>query len=135
MPVRKRRLLERLRAGLKARQIGNPLDGPLTRLDDRAIDAELARYELTRRDLFSADTITSCHRWRMARMIAALGVDPDGAVAGYWQELKGADAACANCPDPRRCEKWLGDAARRPGGQHGFCPNAELFARMTGERL
>ena len=135
MPDRKRSVFLRIRSAQRSRRTAKPLDGPLTRSNDKTIDAALARHELVRRDLFSNNTITSCYRGRMAEMIAALEVDLDLAITAYWPELKRADAQCASCPHPRACARWFRDTRRATSQVDTFCPNAPLFTRIVADQI
>ena len=128
MPDRKRSVFLRILSAQRPHIDAEPLDGPLTRSNDRMIDAALAHHELVRRDLFSNNTITSCYRGRMAEMIAALEVDLDSAVAAYWPELKQADARCATCPHPARlCTMVPRYKARDEPGRHLLPERATVY--------
>jgi hypothetical protein len=132
----RRSLLARMRAGMSKRTNGTPLNGPIGRVRDGVIDSELAKLELRRRDLFSPETIGAGHRYLMARMIRASGVDLDKAVETRWHDIKRADEECAYCGQRRRCADWLRCVASQGASSSGIapkdiCPNAQLFNQLS----
>ena len=121
--------LGRLRQLAQRKTDRNPLYGPLGRLGDGAIDAELNQANIDRRDLFCAETSVAQHRKRISMMMSNLGISVDYVVEQYWSKLKLADHSCAFCSDVRRCEQWL-SLGRWTDEPKYFCPNATFFANV-----
>lgn len=126
-----RRVLDsfnRVKSQLAFRLIGGSLRGPIGRIGDQKIDADLSRLGLDRERLFSPETVTTRHRWRMARMMARHRVDVRRFVREDWRTLKLADNRCAYCESAKRCERWLDLSPPTADGPLRFCPNGTLFA-------
>lgn len=67
----------------------------------------------------------------MARMMRTLGVDAEAAFsAGLGLPMARAVRKCTQCRTVEECSHWLAAPDAAAGGQHGFCPNAELFDRL-----
>lgn len=76
---------------------------------------------------------------RVDRMAARLGVDLEEALfRGDMPSDAIADAviACAGCPDPAHCDRWLADAEaadRRAAAAPGYCRNRDLLAGLRAD--
>lgn len=118
----------------KLRELKNPvLARPLAHFSDEDIDEALSRAGLKRKDLFSASGYIAQHRFRMACMLAVLGIKVDQAVTQHWTSLKDADAKCSRCAETGRCHRWL-DWGRPNSGPTVFCPNAGLFLSIVADQ-
>ena len=120
----------RAKSRLAFRLFGGSLRGPIGRIDDQKIDADLARLGLDRERLFLPETVTTRHRWRMARMMARHRVDVRRLLQEDWKMLKFADNRCAYCESAKRCERWLDLSLPTVDGPLRFCPNGALFADL-----
>lgn len=118
-------LLARFRAPILLR--------PLGRARDEEIDAALARAGMRREDIFNPEEAVLPHRGRMARMLAAFGIDVPRAMEERWNDLKRAEHDCAYCASARRCWRWL-EWGRANDAPRMFCPNARLFAEIAHEQ-
>ena len=77
---------------------------------------------------FARDLATVSGR-RMTRMLARAGVDPQVAVRGETgTTMREARRRCRGCRSEALCDRWLAGKAE---GDNDFCPNAEVFRRLT----
>lgn len=67
---------------------------------------------------------------RMMRMLARAGGDPEATRrAGAEALLRDVRSRCRSCPSEDLCDRWL---AGKVEGANSFCPNAQMFRRLTG---
>lgn len=68
----------------------------------------------------------------MTRMMSRLGVSVESAYgAGLGLPMARAAHRCLFCKNAETCSGWLERPANDAPDHHGFCPNAELFDRLT----
>lgn len=66
---------------------------------------------------------------RMTRMLARIGVDPRASGRGdTGTTMREARRRCRGCRSEALCDRWLAGEAE---GDNGFCPNAQVFRRLT----
>ena len=66
---------------------------------------------------------------RMTRMLARAGVDPQAAGRGDTGAImREARRRCRGCRTEALCDRWLAGKAE---GDNDFCPNAEVFRRLS----
>ena len=66
---------------------------------------------------------------RMTRMLVRIGVDPQAAGRGDTGAImREARRRCRGCRSEALCERWL---AGKEAGDNDFCPNAQVFRRMS----
>ncbi len=77
---------------------------------------------------FSRDMAAASGR-RMMNMLAHAGVDPEVARHGDTEAImRDVRSRCRKCRSEDLCDRWL---AGRVEGDNGFCPNAQIFCRLT----
>ena len=131
--VEARRLLRSI--ANKVRRWHNPaLAQPLSDLSDDEIDDALIRAGLTRKDLFAPNNAIAQHRFRIAQMLATVGIDVGQLVSDDWASLKHADHKCSRCTQTGRCHRWL-EWGRPNTGPQVFCPNATFFMSIVADQV
>jgi len=67
---------------------------------------------------------------RMMHMLARAGLDPEIARHGDTEAvIREARSRCRRCRSEALCDRWLAGTVE---GDNGFCPNAQIFRRLTG---
>ena len=66
---------------------------------------------------------------RMMHMLARAGVDPEVARRGDAEAImQDVRSRCQKCRFEALCDRWLAGKAE---GDDSFCPNAQIFRRLT----
>ena len=112
----------------------DPLQYPLGRACDSAINKALAKRRIKRADLFTQGKTVASHRDRIAEMLAAYQFSTGQITARHWPELKHADHLCAYCTNKKRCERWL-HGRRTEDAPRRFCPNVTTFEKWRRDHL
>jgi hypothetical protein len=73
---------------------------------------------------FATDLAAASAR-RMMTMMARAGVAGHGGTEGIMREAR---RRCRGCRSEELCDRWL---AGKVEGDNGFCPNAQVFRRMS----
>jgi hypothetical protein len=77
---------------------------------------------------FSRDMTAASGR-RMMHMLTRAGVDPEVARHGDTEAImQDVRSRCRRCPSEDLCDRWL---AGKVEGDNSFCPNAQIFRRLT----
>jgi len=77
---------------------------------------------------FTRDMAAASARRRM-NMLARAGVDPEVARHGDTEAImRDVRSRCGKCRSEDLCDRWL---AGKVEGDNGFCPNAQIFRRLT----
>ena len=66
---------------------------------------------------------------RMIHMLTGVGVDPEVARQGDNEAImRDVQSRCVRCRSEALCDRWL---AGKVEGDDSFCPNAQIFRRLT----
>ena len=66
---------------------------------------------------------------RMMHMLTRAGVDPEVAKQGDTDAIiHDVRSRCRRCQSEDLCDRWLAGSVE---GDNGFCPNAQIFRRLT----
>jgi hypothetical protein len=76
-----------------------------------------------------ARSVVAASGRRMMQMLTRAGVDPEVARHGDTEAIiQDVRRRCIRCRSEGLCDRWL---AGKVEGDHSFCPNAQIFRRLT----